>query len=82
MKITTDIIIGLVLPYFVLPALLVYTIVKLRSLWRSLALLTLVIAAFCYGFTMGIRTEIREDRQRQHTVTTQTQPANSPIPAK
>ena len=82
MNIMADILFGLVMPYFVLPALLIYTIVKMRSLWRALALLTLVIAAFYYGYAMGIHTEIREDRQRQHTVSTQAQPANNHLPEK
>ena len=82
MKFMADIIFGLVLPYFVLPALLIYAIVKMRSLILTLALLTLVIAAFCYGFAMGIHTEKREERQRQHTVSTQAQPENSPLPGK
>jgi hypothetical protein len=66
MKIVFDIIFGMLLPYAVLPALLIATIVKMRSLKLTLGLIVLAIAAFCYGFAMGIQIEKRENRIQQH----------------
>ena len=66
MRIVIDIIFGLAVPYAVLPALLIATIVKMRSLKLTVGLLILVIAAFCYGFAMGLQMEKKDNRRAQH----------------
>jgi len=63
MSVVVDIIFGLVLPYAVLPAFLIATIIKIRSWKIRTALLVLVISAFCYGMAIGIFMQKRQDRR-------------------
>ena len=61
-------IIGMIVLYAVLPALLIATIIKMRSLKLTIALLVLIVSAFVLGLNFGIKMQKRKYRREQHKI--------------
>ena len=62
MNFIIDIFFGSILPFFILPALIIVTLVKIRPWKLSLAVLVLFIVVFCYGLVIGSFQPRREIR--------------------